>query len=195
MDRLLLGRRAGLVGLAVLRAARDAARRPRRRCSSTASGRGRRARWRCRRCCTPICGLRPNSPTATTSVSFSRPRSSMSSSSAERPRSSIGQCRFFKRPEVRRVRVPRVVVSGSPLATVGQFTWTNRVPASISRRASSRLWPNVCGRSGRASSSASFVEVERVARLAREHQVEGLAVVFVEGVVVRAPSPGPASTR
>ena len=44
-------------------------------------------------------GLRPNSPIATTSVSFNRPRWSMSSSSADRPRSSFGQCRFFSGPK------------------------------------------------------------------------------------------------
>ena len=64
-----------------------------------ASGRGRR------RCCwlpevlTPRCGLRPNSPTATTSVSFSRPRSSRSSIRADRPASSIGADWFFIRFE------------------------------------------------------------------------------------------------
>jgi hypothetical protein len=92
---------------------------------------------------TPIRGERPNSPIAITSVSFSMPRWSMSSSSAERPRSSLGQWRFLRGPKFD-AWVSHESVSGLPLATDGQFIWTKRVPASISRRESSRPWPNVC---------------------------------------------------
>jgi len=57
----------------------------------------------------PRRGLPPEFADATTIVSFKRPRWSMSSRSAERPRSSFGQCRFFQGPEVRGMRVPAVV--------------------------------------------------------------------------------------
>src|SRR5437588_512351 len=87
---------------------------------------------------TPRCGLRPNSPTATTSVSDNRPRSSRSATRADRPASSIGPDLFFIRPD-RPTWTSHEWLS--ELATLGQLTSTKRVPASISRRASRRCRP------------------------------------------------------
>ena len=89
---------------------------------------------------TPRCGLRPNSPTATTSVSESSPRWSRSSISADTPASSIGADWVFIR------WLSPVWTSHewlSELATFGQITSTTRVPASTSRRARRQHWPNV----------------------------------------------------
>src|SRR5438105_7393684 len=67
---------------------------------------------------TPRCGLRPNSPTATTSVSLNRPRSSRSAIRAARAGSNIGADWFF-------MRFDRSVCTSqewlSELATLGQF--------------------------------------------------------------------------
>jgi hypothetical protein len=106
------------------------------------SGRGRRGEFVLPEVLTPMCGERPNSPIATTSVSFNSLRWCMSSTSADRLRSSFGQCRSFKGPKLAPC-VSQESISGLPFATAGQFTCTKRVPASISRRASSRLCPKV----------------------------------------------------
>ena len=89
---------------------------------------------------TPRCGLRPNSPTATTSVSSSRPRWARSAISADSPASSIGPAWSFMRL-VRPTWTSKEWLS--ELATLGQLTSTKRVPASISRRASRQLCPKV----------------------------------------------------
>src|SRR5882757_3857496 len=85
---------------------------------------------------TPRCGLRPNSPTATTSVSDSRPRWSRSVISDDRAESSIGAAWFFMRAD-RPAWTSQEWLS--ELATLGQLTSTKRVPASTRRRASKQL--------------------------------------------------------
>ena len=67
-------------------------------------------------------------------VSFSIPRWSRSSNSAERALSRRGQWMFLSGPKFA-AWVSHAVFRGSPLATDGQFTCTTRVPAWIRRRA------------------------------------------------------------
>ncbi len=95
-------------------------------------------------------GERPNSPMAMTSVSLSSPRWSISSSSAERPRSSFGQCRFLSGAEVRGVRVPGIRLPGCrwrPRASSSARSACRPRSAGATAAGLGQTW---CGRSARA---------------------------------------------
>ena len=93
-----------------------------------------------------IFGVRPNSPTATTSVSSSRPRSSQVVEQ--------GRQRLVEHPGVAVLHDLEVAVVHVPAAVAGvlagstcelQLTCTKRTPASTSRRAIRQHWPKRCG--------------------------------------------------
>jgi len=128
---------------------------------------------------TPAHAGSPNSPTATTSVSLSRPRSSRSAISADRPASSIGPACVFMRVESRRGR-PTVVVGIRDLRPVDS---TNRVPASISRRPSRQHWAERVLAVAGAGRVGFLAQVEGVAGPGRNHQPQRLAVVVVDVVL------------
>ncbi len=133
---------------------------------------------------TPRLGLRPNSPTATTSVSFNSPRSSRSLTRAESPASSIGEFSFF-------IRSDRPTWTShecrSELATLGQLTSTtprSRLDQAAGQQA--RLAERVAAVTV-AHLRLFGVEVEGIPRPAGEDQAERFVVVGVERVALHGP--------
>ena len=98
----------------------------------------------CREVLTPRRGERPNSPMATHEGFLQQAALVHVLEQRARAAVELRAVEVLERAEVGGVRVPGSRRSGLPLATAGQFICTKRVPASISRRESSRPWPKVC---------------------------------------------------